>query len=686
MKAGKKILDYFSILLLLTGLTINAQAQNAGDLDPSFGSGGIVGERFHESAYFSDVVVQPDGKIVVVGSTFMPTSPLGAHTGMIARFNSDGTLDLSFDEDGYNNNFIMKGINTVVLQPDGKILIGGLEQTGNANHMAVARFNPDGSLDETFNGTGKVITTIGTESVVTSMQVLSNGKIIAAGYARITGNLQDIAMIRLNADGTLDTGFGTNGRVATHLYSQDYSYDSAIQADGKIILVGYTIEPVANQKLGAILRYNPDGTLDTDFGDGGKTFRTETGNAESRGIAVQSDGKLIVVGNGHPPLRYNSDGTFDTAFDSLGVYSYSVLLQPDAKILVGGFSLEGGSGYFAVARYNSDGTVDTGFGNSGKTTTAFSNNTWVKSMALQPDGKIIAGGDVYPYLHLVRYLNDNSTVGGWMDFDGDGKTDISIFRPSNAEWWYSRSSDNNVFAAQFGMSTDRVVPADFTGDGRTDVAVWRESSGQWFVLRSEDYSYYAFPFGTAGDIPVPGDFDGDGRADAAVFRPSNATWYILRSSDGGITIQQFGVSEDRPVVADYDGDGTDDIAVYRPSNSEWWINRSSGGTVGLQFGAPGDRTVPGDYTGDGKTDAAVYRPATGEWFILRSEDNSYYAFTFGTAGDLPTPGDYDGDGRMDAAVFRPSNAVWYLQRSTSGFTAVAFGSSADMPVPSAFVE
>ncbi|CAN5670778.1 hypothetical protein BH20ACI4_BH20ACI4_21800 [soil metagenome] len=276
----------------------------------------------------------------------------------------------------------------------------------------------------------------------------------------------------------------------------------------------------------------------------------------------------------------------------------------------------------------------------------------------------------------------NKTV---FDFDGDRKTDVGIFRPAPGEWWINYSASNQVFAVQFGSSTDKTVPADFTGDGKTDIAFWRESTGQWFVLRSEDNSFYAFPFGQVGDIAAPGDFDGDGRADAAVYRPSNGVWYILRSSDNGVTIQQFGVSEDLPVVADYDGDGKADIAVFRPTPSQWWLLRSSAGLQAVQFGQTGDKTVPADYTGDGKADIAFYRPASGEWFVLRSEDNSFYAFPWGTLGDVPTPGDFDGDGRADAAVFRPSNSTWYLQRSTSGFTAIPFGTTGDQPIPNSYV-
>ena len=274
------------------------------------------------------------------------------------------------------------------------------------------------------------------------------------------------------------------------------------------------------------------------------------------------------------------------------------------------------------------------------------------------------------------------------DFDNDGKTDISIFRPADGNWWWSRSSDSVVNAAHFGSSADKVVAADFTGDGQTDLAVWRPSTGQWFILRSEDGSFFAFPFGTNGDIPMPADYDGDGKADAAVFRPSSATWFILRSSDGQVTFTQFGANGDLPVASDYDGDGKADVAIFRPSGAngaEWWVQRSTAGLLALQFGSSTDKAVPGDYTGDGKSDIAFFRPSTGQWYILRSEDFSYFAFPWGANGDIAAPGDYDGDGKFDAAVFRPATSTWYVNRSTAGPLFVGFGNATDQPVPNAYV-
>lgn len=271
------------------------------------------------------------------------------------------------------------------------------------------------------------------------------------------------------------------------------------------------------------------------------------------------------------------------------------------------------------------------------------------------------------------------------DYDGDDKTDISIFRPTPGEWWYLRSSNSTVFAAAFGSPTDKPVPADYTGDQKTDLAFWRPSTGQWFILRSEDSNFFAFPFGANGDIPVPGDYDNDGKTDAAVFRPSTQSWFILKST-GGVDIFTFGASTDKPVVGDYDGDSKTDIAIYRPSVGQWWIRRSSdAGLTILTFGTSTDRPVQGYYTPDNKTDVAFWRPSTGQWFILRSEDLAFYAFPFGANGDIPVPGDYDGDDRFDAAVFRPTGSTWFVNQTTAGLLIQGFGTSTDLPTPSSYV-
>lgn len=280
-----------------------------------------------------------------------------------------------------------------------------------------------------------------------------------------------------------------------------------------------------------------------------------------------------------------------------------------------------------------------------------------------------------------------ATVRAPVDFDGDNKSDLSVFRPSNGSWWWQRSGDGQVPAVQFGAGTDKAVPADYTGDGKTDVAFWRPSTGEWYVLRSENFSYYSVPFGNTSDVPVPGDFDGDNKADLAVFRPSNNTWFIQRST-GGNDIIGFGSAGDKPVVGDYDGDAKADIAIFRPAvtGAEWWIRRSTNGSVSaFQFGAATDKPVQGRYTADNRTDVAFWRPSSGTWYVLRSEDSSFYAVPFGAIGDIPVPGDYDGDGRFDNAVFRPSTTNWYIDRTTAGTLIQQFGATGDSPLENVYV-
>ena len=273
-----------------------------------------------------------------------------------------------------------------------------------------------------------------------------------------------------------------------------------------------------------------------------------------------------------------------------------------------------------------------------------------------------------------------------VDLDGDGKTDVSIFRPSTGQWWQRNSSNGAILATSFGLSTDTTMPGDYTGDNIADKVVYRPSTGQWFGVRSENSTVYIVPFGIANDLPAPGDYDGDGKSDEAVFRPSLGNWYVRRSSDGMVTTTHWGANGDQPVPADYDGDGRTDLAIWRAVSGQWWIAYSGGGNFATQFGSSTDKPVPGKYTNDGKADMAFWRPSTGGWFVLRSEDFSYYSFGLGVSSDVPSPGDYDGDGKYDACVFRPSTNEWFtLTSAIAGVGIQTFGVSTDQSLPNTFV-
>jgi hypothetical protein len=265
------------------------------------------------------------------------------------------------------------------------------------------------------------------------------------------------------------------------------------------------------------------------------------------------------------------------------------------------------------------------------------------------------------------------------DFDGDGKADPALFRPSDGVW-YLHTSSAGPAGVQWGNAADVIAPGDYDGDGRTDIAVFRPSNAVWYLRLSGTGTTVGRPWGAVGDVPVPGDYDGDGKDDLAVFTPSTGRWSIQRSSLGAVTVQ-WGNSLDRLVPADYDGDGAADVAVFRPSTGVWYILSSRSGTAtGLQWGNAGDVVVPADYDGDGRSDIAVFRPSNGVWYIVHSSTGSAIGVQWGNAHDRPVPADYDGDGLADIAVFRPSDGVWYIVSSSTGNAiGVHWGNAQDRP-------
>jgi len=411
----------------------------AGSLDPSFGKDGRVVGGF--DGWASAVALQPDGKIVIAGSIdWKPGYPgLG-----VVRYNPDGTLDRSFGRSGIAVTGILgrdADPAAVVVQPDGEIVVGGRSpaEGEGSRAFALARFDPDGTLDRSFGKKGIVATDFfGGEQAVTDLALQPDGKIVAGGYASrpTSPTAYRFALARYRPDGSLDRSFGDGGKVVTKLVPSPSSISAlALQPDGKIVAGGGT-----RGKL-ALVRYLPDGTLDPAFGTAGAVL-TDFGRYESLSDLVVLPGGTIVAGGATTPrggglnarvlalAGYRPDGTLDPTFGSGGKVLTDLpgkqegvaglAAQPDGKIVAVGAVIRPAqrpSALMAVARYEGDGDLDAGFGTGGVVITAFRGDSGAADVALQPDGRIVvvgttvsprlneAGYPIWSYFATARYLS-----------------------------------------------------------------------------------------------------------------------------------------------------------------------------------------------------------------------------------------------------------------------------------------
>ena len=400
-----------------------------GDLDPTFGGGGIVitrGPNFNTVDTAVGMAIQPDGKIVVVGD-----GTLGVTTWdfAVVRYNPDGSLDTSFGGTGIVHTPVGNShdqATSVAIQADGKIVVAGIICNGVGNcsglgtSIAVVRYNPNGSLDISFDGTGIVVTSVGgSRDGAFSLAIQTDGKIVVAGTSFHNPD-SDIAIVRYNPNGSLDSTFGGIGKIIIpNGNNGGHDPSMQIQADGKVVVVGTRYN--GSEYDSRIFRYQTDGSPDTSFNGTGEVIASVGGAA---GLAIQPDGKIVVgassfdsnAGPKFSVVRYNPNGSLDTSFGGTGKISVpidgsaaSVGIQANGKIVVvcnGNNPVTG----FAVFRLNPNGSLDTTFNGTGKVTTRLQG--YVIAVAIQADGKIVVAGgtddqlyDFYDFV-VFRYEGD----------------------------------------------------------------------------------------------------------------------------------------------------------------------------------------------------------------------------------------------------------------------------------------
>ena len=431
-----RTLSVLAHITLVSLCTLKGAEAAPGDLDRGFGNGGAVMTNFLASSddYGFGVAIQPDGKIIIAGQSGV--YPL-FHSAL-ARYNKHGNLDQTFGTGGKVTAVLDDGgdqLTALALQPDGKIVAAGsLIHNNLTTAFLVARFNADGSLDQTFGSSGGTVTTFDDPSTEANDVVLQpDGKIILVGTsgAGDYSDLNDFALARYNSDGSLDQSFGDGGQLKTHfpgVFNTGSRANAAVlQSDGKLVVTGsYKNERTPNEF--ALARYNADGSLDSTFGNGGKiTARTGTGDAFALAVTLQLDGRIVLAGyssgsqdHDFALACYNSDGTLDESFGTGGFVAtdfsgntddiaYAIKLQSDGKLVVGGRTGQYPKFDFALARYSSDGQLDQTFGSEGKVTTNLGNTDEAYALALQRNGKIVlagisfANGSSFDFA-LARYL------------------------------------------------------------------------------------------------------------------------------------------------------------------------------------------------------------------------------------------------------------------------------------------
>lgn len=604
-----------------------------GAIDPGFNPDARGG------ANITAVASQPDGKLLVGGEF---TTVGDVKQPRLARVFSDGRLDPSFVVPS-NFGAIDGTILVFVLQPDGKILVGGgFTKIANVAAGRLARLNPDGTLDATFAaGTGFSRTDFYAPQV-TDILVQPDGKLIVSGnFTRYQG--QPVGgIVRLLADGTLDPTFQTGAGFGMN--DGNMVFDIAFDASGRI-LVGGEFTSYNGTAVTRIARLLPNGQLDPAFVQG------STGpNWFVKSIGLGPDGSIYLggsfsfFGSVYRPglLRLNADGTLDTAFNPNFWYTPQVdqvQVQTDGAVIVcGKFTVIRGLKRPGLARFLPNGMVDPKFEVGDGVSVPYTQLG--KRLGLLADGSLVFGGLFSSYSNsaasgLVKVLTRASA------------STPGQFRPGNG-FAYLRDSNDTGFANReffYGQAGDIPLSGDWDGDGTHTLGIFR--NGTFFLRNSNDFGFadVEFPFGAPGDIPIVGDWDGDGIDTVGIVR-GNSIFLRNANSTGNPDLQfTYGTPADIFIAGDWNGDGIDTIGCFRPANGFVYLRNANTTGVADQsffFGQAGDRPVVGDWNADGIDSIGIVRG--NEWFLRNTNDTGFahIQFSYGTPADVPVVGDWDG--------------------------------------------
>ncbi len=697
--SGARRFAWCAVFVFLSGMAVFAQD---GTLDTGFSPGtGPDGD-------VNAVAIQADGKILI-GGAFRNVA--GTGRAGIARLNADGTLDTSFNP-GAGTDF---DVFVIALQPDGKILIGGDFSTFNTvSRNGVARLNADGTLDTSFNPGS------GTDVDVYAVVPLSDGKILIGGDFTTYNGTARRALIQVDATGAIDGTFNT-GNVFP---SGAAVYDVFEQEDGNFV-AGGAFQTVGGVTRRNIVRLGADGALDTTFNPNGGF------NQDVYVMDLLPDGRIIAGGpftnfNGTARsgvARLNADGTLDGSFtpgsgiaglngDTVS-YVNDLSLQVDGKaVLIGNFTTFNGTARRSVVRVNADGTLDTGF------SVGQGANSAVYALGPQPDGRAVIAGiftayNATPRARLARIFGTGciySVLPTTIPLPAiGGTTAIAVTTDSGCAWTAtsnspfititSGASGTGNGTVQISVKYNNGIPRSgtLTVAGQTVTVTqparnastpgqFRPSNGFVYLRNSNDTGFAdrEFFYGVAGDVPVAGDWNGDGVDTIGIYR--NGTFFLRNSNSSGFADLQFpfGAPGDIPIVGDWDGDGIDTIGIVR-GNAIFLRNSNTSGNADIQFnyGNSTDIFITGDWNGDGIDTIGCFRPTNGFVYIRNSNTSGFadFEFFYGVAGDRPVTGDWNADGIDTIGIVRGNQ--WFLRNSnSSGFADIQFfyGTDTDVPI------